>query len=399
MTHTRKERESSGSPGSDSSFLLGSENKAPVNVPFARAVPVSPSYFSRLPVFNDSFVVVQDLARKYARLPVIPKDKVVPTAWRTKEQYRLAIGEHVKARDYATCMKLAKRLNQIHPELMPEEITTGLAPFKREVNHYLNKPKPIPIDRFGRAHGVGKRKSSVARAWVVEGTGEVLINGKALSDAFGRVHDRESAVWALKSTDRLDKYNVWGIVQGGGTTGQAEALTLAIAKALCTHEPALKNPLRRGKWTSRRLPSGEPVSKIPSRKILTCHDSRLHHAGSQEGGEEKAWPRQGTEDAHMGQEIVGVNLLTPRGYCIMQFSRNIPERSLLGLRIPTTVSNYGERPLYSWLRGGKPSVQSSCSIMYLVVSNKFVPARNCGVCCEALVKPPADKPQQLAFGG
>ncbi|KAJ2982637.1 hypothetical protein NUW58_g6401 [Xylaria curta] len=216
---------------------------------YARPMPVSPSYFSRLPQFNDSFVHVQELARKYARLPTLHYSQVERVAWKTKDQYRLSIGEHVKARDYATCIALVKRLHQIHPDLIPEEVTAGLRPFKRDINIFLNRPKPIPIDRFGRSHGVGKRKSSVARAWLVEGTGEVLINGKPMNEAFGRIHDRESALWGLKSTDRLDKYNVWALVGGGGSTGQAEALALAIAKALVVHEPPLKTPLRRGKST------------------------------------------------------------------------------------------------------------------------------------------------------
>ncbi|KAK6833926.1 hypothetical protein PG990_001242 [Apiospora arundinis] len=249
----------------------GQGQSAVVQVPYARAVPVSPSYFSRKPIFNDAFVVVQDLARKYARLPIIPRDKVTPTAWRTKEQYRLAVGEHVKGRDYATCMKLSKRLNQIHPDLMPEEVKAGLLPFKREVNYYLNQPKIQPVDQFGRSHGVGKRKSSVARAWVVEGAGEVLVNGKPLSEAFGRVHDRESAVWGMKLTERLDKYNVWAMVSGGGTTGQAEALALAIAKALCVHEPALKNPLRRAGCITRdpRKVERKKHGHVKARKMPT----------------------------------------------------------------------------------------------------------------------------------
>jgi small subunit ribosomal protein S9 len=107
-------------------------------------------------------------------------------------------------------------------------------------------PDPGTIDDWGRARGVGRRKTSSAVAWVVEGEGEVLINGKSLSQFFGRLHHRESAVWALKSTSRLDKYNVFGLVNGGGSTGQAEALTLAVAKALLVHEPALKPALRRG---------------------------------------------------------------------------------------------------------------------------------------------------------
>ena len=223
-----------------------------------RAVPASPSYFSRTPVFNDSYVVVQDLARKYGRLPILPKDKVAPTAWKNKEQYRLAMGEHVKGRDFAECMKLAKRLNQIHPDLMPDDVKAGLQPFKRESNYHLNVTKVRPIDRFGRAQGVGRRKSSMARAFVVEGTGEVLINGKPLTEAFGRVHDRESAVWGLKMTDRLDKYNVWAVAEGGGTTGQAEALALAVDGALIVHEPALENPLRRGELSPPPPPPPPP---------------------------------------------------------------------------------------------------------------------------------------------
>ncbi|ORY71260.1 40S ribosomal protein S9 [Pseudomassariella vexata] len=242
-----------------------------IQIAYARAVPHSPSYFSRQPIFNDSFVVIQDLARKYGRLPILPKDKVALTAWKTKEQYRLAAGEHVKGRDYATCMTLAKRLNQIHPDLKPDEVKEGLAPFMRDINYHKNRPKIVPVDRFGRSHGVGRRKSSVARAWVVEGNGEVLVNGKPLSEAFGRIHDRESAVWALKSTDRLDKYNVWGLVEGGGTTGQAEAMALAVAKALCTHEPALKNPLRRAGCITRdpRRVERKKHGHVKARKMPT----------------------------------------------------------------------------------------------------------------------------------
>ena len=81
---------------------------------------------------------------------------------------------------------------------------------------------------------------------LVEGDGQVLVNGRKLLEVFPRVHDRESALWALKVTERMDKYNVFALVQGGGTTGQAESVTLALAKALLVHEPALKPVLRRG---------------------------------------------------------------------------------------------------------------------------------------------------------
>jgi small subunit ribosomal protein S9 len=69
-------------------------------------------------------------------------------------------------------------------------------------------------------------------------------------------------MWALKCTHRLDKYNVWATVAGGGTTGQAEALALAVAKAVCVHEPALKTSLRNG--TSSRPTTSQPANPAPA---------------------------------------------------------------------------------------------------------------------------------------
>jgi small subunit ribosomal protein S9 len=80
----------------------------------------------------------------------------------------------------------------------------------------------------------------------VEGEGEVLVNDRRLNDYFGRLHDRESALWPLKATQRLDKYNVWALTRGGGTTGQAEAITLGLARALVAHEPGLREMLEEG---------------------------------------------------------------------------------------------------------------------------------------------------------
>ncbi|KAK3308212.1 ribosomal protein S5 domain 2-type protein [Chaetomium strumarium] len=217
----------------------------------ARPVPVSPSYFSRTPTFNDRYLALEKLAKTYANLPVIPAADAERVAWKTLADLRQSFGEPVKATDYVKCLAIVKRLHLIHPGLKPNAVTEALQDFKRDVQAFLNVPKPIPIDKFGRALGVGRRKASTARAFVVEGDGQVLVNGKTLADYFGRIHDRESAVWALHATNRIDKYNVWARVEGGGTTGQAEALTLAIAKALLAHEPALKPALRRAGCVTR----------------------------------------------------------------------------------------------------------------------------------------------------
>lgn len=170
-------------------------------------------------------------------------------------EYRNAVAETVKSSKYHKILNALNQLNQIHPSVRPAEVVEVLNEFKKVINPFENSAKPIRIDSAGRALGIGKRKASSARAWVVEGTGEVLVNGKTLAEMFGRIHDRESAIWALKSTDRIDKYNVWALVSGGGTTGQAEALTLAVGRALLAHEPALKPALRRGEIPNPVLPS------------------------------------------------------------------------------------------------------------------------------------------------
>lgn len=129
---------------------------------------------------------------------------------------------------------------------MPPEVLEAMRRYKKDSQPGDVKPRPTIIDELGRAKGVGRRKTSTAVVWLVEGEGEVLVNGKSLSQFFGRLHHRESAVWALKATQRLDKYNVFALVQGGGLTGKAEAMTLAVAKSLLVHEPALKPVIRRG---------------------------------------------------------------------------------------------------------------------------------------------------------
>lgn len=188
---------------------------------------------------------------KYHHLPTLKPNEAPLLPWMRLDHIRQQMGERIKAAYFAKVVRVAKRLNLIEPSLRPNEVNIAIQQLTRAINPFENRPTPITVDRFGRAVGVGKRKASTARAFVVEGTGDFLVNGKPLSEIFGRVHDRESAAWALMATQRIDKYNVWALVRGGGTTGQAEALTLAVAKALLAHEPALKPALRKGMFMMR----------------------------------------------------------------------------------------------------------------------------------------------------
>lgn len=243
-------------PKFDESEVAATGIRPPPQKPFkgiknVRAIPVSPSYFTRSPYFFDAYSKITALFQKYQHLPIVPPERVPAQLWKGAKDFKAAVGEPIKGAPYGRTLKMVKHLHKIEPQLMPPEVQAALEEFKRGIDPYSNIPNVPKLDRFGRALGVGRRKTATARAWVVEGTGEVQINGKPLSEVFGRVHDRESALWALQSTERVDKYNVWALVGGGGTTGQAEALTLAIAKAMLTHEPALKPALRQAGCITR----------------------------------------------------------------------------------------------------------------------------------------------------
>ncbi|ADX68239.1 MULTISPECIES: 30S ribosomal protein S9 [Weeksella] len=82
-------------------------------------------------------------------------------------------------------------------------------------------------------HKIGRRKKSVARVYLQEGTGEIYINGRTLEDYFGTDVLRYKVEQPFLITGTKDKYNVDVKVFGGGTTGQAEAIRLAISRALC----------------------------------------------------------------------------------------------------------------------------------------------------------------------
>jgi len=181
------------------------------------------------------------------------------------------VGETVKSSKYLKITQILRRLNLIHHSVMPQEVKDTINDYKRDIDPHENVARPIPVDKWGKSLGVGRRKTSVAKAYLVEGTGEVLVNGKTLAEAFGRIHDRESVIWPLKATQRIDKYNVWAMANGGGTTGQAEALTLAVAKALLVHEPALKPALRRAgcvtrdpRKVERKKPGHVKARKMPA---------------------------------------------------------------------------------------------------------------------------------------
>ena len=96
-----------------------------------------------------------------------------------------------------------------------------------------------------RYYGTGRRKSSVARVYLVPGTGKVTINKKDMDEYFGYDTLKVIARQPLELTSTADKFDVLVNVKGGGYTGQAGAIRHGIARALLTvdadYRPVLKS--------------------------------------------------------------------------------------------------------------------------------------------------------------
>ena len=119
-------------------------------------------------------------------------------------------------------------------------------------------------------YGTGRRKSSIARVRLVEGTGKITINGKDIDEFFGLETLKVIVRQPLTVTNTTAKYDVIATVKGGGFTGQAGAIRHGIARALneanseyrpilktkgfLTRDPRMKERKKYGLKKSRKAP-------------------------------------------------------------------------------------------------------------------------------------------------
>ncbi len=97
----------------------------------------------------------------------------------------------------------------------------------------------------------GRRKTAVARAYLKQGSGNVMINNKPLDDYFKDRDYQAKAINALTVTDNLDKLDVKVRVYGGGLSGQVGAVSLAIARAVVAYDENTRSALRGAELLTR----------------------------------------------------------------------------------------------------------------------------------------------------
>jgi len=92
--------------------------------------------------------------------------------------------------------------------------------------------------------GIGRRKTSTAIVKLKEGKGSISINSKSLEQFFPISYQQESAIQSLILTGLKDKFDLEIKVEGGGLTGQIDAVKLGIARALARYDQSLVGKLR-----------------------------------------------------------------------------------------------------------------------------------------------------------
>lgn len=93
-------------------------------------------------------------------------------------------------------------------------------------------------------HAVGTRKRAVAKVWLGAGDGKVEVNGKSIEDYLGRKDLVELAVRPLAITEVRSRFDVRIQVMGGGSAGQASAISLSLSRVLIKQDPALRKTLK-----------------------------------------------------------------------------------------------------------------------------------------------------------
>lgn len=105
-------------------------------------------------------------------------------------------------------------------------------------------PKPL-------IQTTGRRKESVARVRFHDGSGQVTLNGKPLEGYFPSMAVRMRVMEPLNLTQTQGRYDIDATLDGGGTTGQADALRLGISRALVELDPDLRATLKKAGMLTR----------------------------------------------------------------------------------------------------------------------------------------------------
>jgi small subunit ribosomal protein S9 len=100
-------------------------------------------------------------------------------------------------------------------------------------------------------YATGRRKRAIARVWLMPGSGKIEINHRDIDNYFGRATSKMILRQPLELTETIGRYDVYINVQGGGLSGQADAIQHGITRALMKLDPTFRPPLKRAGYVTR----------------------------------------------------------------------------------------------------------------------------------------------------
>jgi len=117
-------------------------------------------------------------------------------------------------------------------------------------------------------NAIGRRKASVARVYLSNGSGKIKINGREYKEYFPLAHISAHVIAPLQELDVLNTYDIKVNVNGGGYRGQSEAIRLAISRALIKVNADHRGPLKIKKFLTRdaRVVERKKYGKPKARK-------------------------------------------------------------------------------------------------------------------------------------
>ncbi|XP_048584912.1 28S ribosomal protein S9, mitochondrial [Nematostella vectensis] len=161
--------------------------------------------------------------------------------WLNKQELEGRLEELLNDREYNTVIHRLKKLSSQPDSHLVQDFLMKFtlpiaAPGLTEVSREL--------DENERAHGTGYRKRSVAKAWVMKGSGKITVNDRPFVEYFSRLQDKQQILFPFQVVDCVGQFDASCHVLGGGLTGQAGAIRLAISRALLNFSEDHLEPLQ-----------------------------------------------------------------------------------------------------------------------------------------------------------
>jgi small subunit ribosomal protein S9 len=138
---------------------------------------------------------------------------------------------------------------ELADDAVAEQVDETVESVESAPDAVVTRPAPIVMDR--PVQTVGRRKEAVVRIRLMPGTGNYTLNGKSLAEYFPNKVHQQLINDPFVVTERTEIFDVHARLHGGGTSGQAGALRLAIARALIEVQPEDRPALKRAGFLTR----------------------------------------------------------------------------------------------------------------------------------------------------